>query len=182
MPRNAERIWEWPLPSPRASLSPPAQLAWKAADAGIEREHAGRGLGRLLGIAVDGAHLFLGGLRARHGIEQVRALLLQGGQPLGVGLLAEGGARALEGRQHAGGVELGALVVGVGRLGGLDALPAVSASPLSLARSPSMVESSRSIWAMRVSTVASRFCASLVRSCLILYWSCSVPSSAMRWR
>ena len=37
-----------------------------------------------------------------------------------------------------------------------------------------MVESSRSIWAMRVSTVTRRFCASLVRSCLILYWSCSV--------
>ena len=55
-------------------------------------------------------------------LSRLRALLLQGGQPLGVGLLAEGGARALEGRQHAGGIELGALVVGARRLGVLDAL------------------------------------------------------------
>ena len=91
-------------------------------DAGIEREHARGRLGRLLGIAVDGAHLLLGGRRARHGVGELRALQLQGAEPLGVGLLAEGGARALEGRQHAGGVELGALVVGVRRLGVLDAL------------------------------------------------------------
>ena len=49
-------------------------------------------------------------------LTRLRALQLQRAQPLGVGLLAECGARALEGRQHAGGVELGAFVVGVGGL------------------------------------------------------------------
>ena len=38
--------------------------------------------------------LLLGRLRAGHGVEQVAALLLQAGQPLGIRLLAEGGARA----------------------------------------------------------------------------------------
>ena len=55
-------------------------------------------------------------------LSRLRALQLQGAEPLGVGLLAEGGARALEGRQHAGGIELAALVVGADGLGGLDAL------------------------------------------------------------
>ena len=40
-----------------------------------------------------------------HGAEQIAALGLDGRQPLGVGLLAEGGARALEGRQHAGRID-----------------------------------------------------------------------------
>ena len=75
----------------------------------IEREDARGGLGRLLGIAVDAAHPILGGGRARHGVEQVAALRLQGSQPLDVRLLAEGGACALECRQHARRIDLGAL-------------------------------------------------------------------------
>jgi hypothetical protein len=55
-------------------------------------------------------------------LTRVSALHLQGAEPLGVGLLAECGAGALEGGQHAGGIELGALVVGVDGLGLLDAL------------------------------------------------------------
>ena len=63
-------------------------------------------------------------------LRRLRALLLQDAEPLGVGLLAEGGARALEGRQHAGGVELGALVVGSSPAADLMRCSAVSASPL----------------------------------------------------
>ena len=51
-----------------------------------------------------------------------RALQLQGAEPLGVGLLAEGGACALEGRQDARGIDLAGVVVGADCLGGLDAL------------------------------------------------------------
>ena len=89
---------------------------------GVEGEDAGGRLGCLLGIAVDGAHALLGGLGARHGVDEMRALGLQGAEPLGVGLLTEGDAGALEGRQHASGIEPGALVVGIDRLGSLDAL------------------------------------------------------------
>ena len=47
---------------------------------------------------------------------RLAALLLQTGQTFRVGLLAEGGARALERRQHAGRVELALVVAVVGRL------------------------------------------------------------------
>ena len=102
-------------------------------------------------------------------LSKLRALLLQGGEPLGVGLLAEGGAGPLEGRQHAGRVELGCPRPRC-RQPAVDLMrcSAVWASPFSLARSPSTVDSSRSIWEMRVSTVTRRFWASLVRSCLDL--------------
>ena len=73
----------------------------------IEGKHTGCRLRRLLGIAVDGARHVLGGLRARHGIRQIGALLLQHGQPFRVWMLVERGARALESRQNARRVELG---------------------------------------------------------------------------
>ena len=90
--------------------------------AGVQREQARGRFGSVLGIAIDGAHPVLGRGRAQHGVEKVAALGLKASQPLRVRLLAEGGARALEGRQHAGRVDLGAFSVALAGFRRLDAL------------------------------------------------------------
>ena len=91
-------------------------------EAGVQREQARGRFGSVVGIAIDGADPLLGRGRAQHGVEKVAALGLEACQPLGVRLLAERGARALEGRQHAGRIDLGAFRVALGAFRRLDAL------------------------------------------------------------
>ena len=91
-------------------------------EAGIESEQARGRFGSVVGIAVDGADAFLGRRRAQHGVEKIAALGLEPCEPFGIRLLAEGGAGALEGRQHARRIDLGAFRVAFGTLRRLDAL------------------------------------------------------------
>jgi len=91
-------------------------------ETGVERKHPRRRLGRLLGIAIDGAHLVLGPRRAGHGVDELRTLRLQRAQPLRVRLLPEGCTGALESWEYPSRIEPGAGVIRVRRLGVLNAL------------------------------------------------------------
>ena len=62
----------------------------------IERKHHSGGFARLLGVTVDAADLGLGDFGAGHSAKQLRALLMQIGQVLHVGLLAKFGLRLFE--------------------------------------------------------------------------------------
>ena len=85
-------------------------------EAGIEREHARGRLGRLLGIAVDGAHLLLGGRRARHGVERgcVHCCCRAASRSVSGCWRKAARARSKAGSTRAG-IELGAFLVGVDR-------------------------------------------------------------------